>query len=273
MDGKALMSMAFSPDGRLVAGAGGATTADDGPSEVDVLVWDVATGAVKYRLGGHEMMVFRVAFSPDGKRIVTAGLPGGLRVWDAATGALERVIRVDPLNLLAMTFHPDGRLVTGGKDGVRLWDVVKGAEVGRIRQRTSVRCLGLSPDGGLLAVGLTDDRERPGEVRVYETATMKEKYLLKGHASTVWSVQLTPDGRRLFSAGGLPGLASEVKVWDVRTGLELVTLPSRRLMVVGLAFSEDGRYMITAGGTAGRGDVALWDCGEALVKPPVRRKD
>src|SRR5262249_33709233 len=69
----------FSPDGRLLASAGG----------TEALVWTAADGRVMRRFRGHAGMVMSARFSPDGNRLITSGDDGTLQVWDTALSPLD----------------------------------------------------------------------------------------------------------------------------------------------------------------------------------------
>jgi tetratricopeptide (TPR) repeat protein len=105
-----------------------------------VRLWNAATGEQILALPGHEGIVTRVAFSPDGRRLTTASRDGSVKVWDAASGEQCLTLRGHTSFVTGLTYSPDGRrLVTaaGGtnKGGERLdsetkiWDAVTGQEV------------------------------------------------------------------------------------------------------------------------------------------------
>jgi WD40 repeat protein len=107
-------SVAFSPDGRLLASGG-----DDGA----VSLWDSATGEALRSLQGHTDWVRSVAFSPDGRLLASGGDDWAVRLWDSATGEALRSLKEHTRWVISVAFSPDGRLLaSGGSDGaVRLW--------------------------------------------------------------------------------------------------------------------------------------------------------
>lgn len=78
-------SVAFSPDGRLLASAG---------SDRTIRLWDPALGGAVGALEGHEDNVREVAFSPDGATLASASNDRTVRIWDVASGRALRVFRV-----------------------------------------------------------------------------------------------------------------------------------------------------------------------------------
>src|SRR5262249_24419508 len=132
------------------------------------------------------------------------------------------------------------------------------------------------PDGKTLKLGRKALMERPGELKLWEVATGKERANLQGHSACVLSVAFAPDGKTLAAGGAgtlMPGRrgfwdwSGEVKLWDVTTGKERVPLrghPFPRGTVQCVTFSTDGTQLASAGGAA----VKLWDTttGKELVE-------
>src|SRR5262249_54852212 len=104
-----------------------------------------------------------VAFSPDGKTVVTGGLDGTARLWDAATGEPVGAPMRHEGKVWAVTFSPDGSMVlTGGMDGTaRLWDATTGRPIAPPLQRGGrVRAVAFSPDGRRIVTGCGDNTAR-----------------------------------------------------------------------------------------------------------------
>jgi WD40 repeat protein len=248
-----VFSVAFSPDGKILAGAG----------DTSMRLWDMATRRpIGHRLTGSTGGVISVAFSPDGKTLAGGGGAQGVRLWDVGTGRQIRnqlTGHTGPVGSVA--FSPDGKTLAGGggAHGVRLWDLASGRQIGDLPTGHTnwVGSVAFSPDGKALADGGGYDGLR-SRVWLWDLASGR----VIGHRLTrsdggIGSVAFSPDGKTLATASG----DGTVRLWDVTTGhpvRDLVTGHTNGVysVVVPVAFSPDGKTL--ASGSSG-GTVRLWD--------------
>jgi WD40 repeat protein/tRNA A-37 threonylcarbamoyl transferase component Bud32 len=259
-------SVCFSPDGRRLASASGPGDSDapGKPLPGVVKVWDAQTGQEQLSLRGHAGDVTSVCFSPDGRRLASAGeggwdgagkpLPRVVKVWDAQTGQEQFSLRGHAGDVISVCFSPDGRrLATVSSDKTaKVWDAQTGQEQLTLRVPTDrVYRVCFSPDSQRLATTSSDQT-----VKVWDAQTGQELLSLMGPAGGVSDVCFSPDGRRLASPAGGLRIPGEVKVWDAQTGQEQVTLRGHTEGVARVCFSPDGRRLAT--GSYDR-TVKLWD--------------
>ncbi len=200
-------SVAFSPDGRSVAG---------GDNVGLVKVWDVATGRVVRTLRSRRSRyAYSMAFSPDSGTLVVAYDNGPVGLWDLTTGQESRTIELPPDSyyFLSVAFSPDGKtLAIGcGKDRrsgeVLIWDVARGTTSKTLRGHTwPVLSVAFSPDGRLLGSGGQDMR-----LRLWDAESGQELASLAGHRDTITCQAFSPDGRTLASGGH----DKTIRLWDV----------------------------------------------------------
>jgi WD40 repeat protein/serine/threonine protein kinase len=246
---------AFSPDGAQIATASN-----------DLLkLWDVRTGRalLDWRTSGTR----RLAFSPDGTRILTGGHDSTVRTWDARTGKVLLQAKGMMFYDGTVAFSPDGkRIVAGREDGTaRVIDAQTGSVLLEVKGRPSVGDLvvfypivesaAFSPDGTrIVTAGRTGDGT--GVASVWDARTGAELLDLRGHTGMVMSAAFSPDGERIITGG----LDRTAKVWDARTGTPRLELGGIKSPITCTAFSPDGSWMVTSGTVFGQLDEpTVWD--------------
>jgi WD40 repeat protein len=205
----------------------------------------------------------RVAFSPDGHRLVTSTRNKVVQFWDVLSaqevGLTGHVVTPFPVAASRAAFSPDGKRLAVGDDDtaeVHVWDVAANKEVTRFRAHGKpLSLLAFCQDGRRLATASSPEKA----FKLWDPATGKEVFttpksldLPPKPADPVGQLALAADGRLL--AG--PGRDNAVCVWDTTTGEKILNGTGHLFYVAGLDFSPDGKRLASAGG---EGAVKVWD--------------
>ena len=154
--------------------------------------------AERVNLAGHTDSVTAVAFSPDGKRVLTGSYDNTARLWDAATGAAVAPLEGHTNWVTAVAFSPDGkRVLTGSDDNTaRIWDPATGAAIATLEGHTArVTAVAFSPDGQRVLTGSGDKT-----ARLWDAATGAAVAALEGHTGAINAVAFSPDGQRVLTS-------------------------------------------------------------------------
>jgi WD40 repeat protein len=252
---RVVFCVAWHPDGQRIASAGW-----DGES-FTVKVWEAQTGQkVNFTLPGGMKEFFAVAFSPDGRYLVTGSANKTVQVWDARTGDHVGTLGAHERQIRGVVFSRDGRrLASLSVDGVvKLWDATRLDEqqegrllTDRARSPATGRHMDFSPDGRRLATGAENDT-----LKIWDVQTGQLLQTLGGFSGAVYAIAFSPepDGKWIASAGD----DSTVKVWDSHADstTPVHSFRGHTGLVSCVAFSPDGRRLIS-----GSRDhtVKVWD--------------
>ncbi|HKB01474.1 MAG TPA: WD40 repeat domain-containing protein, partial [Gemmataceae bacterium] len=263
--------LAISRDGRRVVVAPRLIVGRAPGPKSELRVWDVDTGKDLFRQPD-DVGFAAVTLTRDGRLVAAVDYkPGGAaRVWDVATGKLLHTFPGCGGQVRGLAFSPDDRRLAcgaadrGGAAVLRVWAL----DTGRERILASVPtdeqsgwpvCIDFSPDGSRLAwaCGMGSG---PVDIRIHDADTGATVAVLTGSPNRVQSVNFSPDGRRLLSAGLTRSLtqfvSSVMYVWDTATGSAVLTLPGGG---TGAVFDPSGERILAPTRSAGSLAVRAWD--------------
>ena len=249
-----IRSLAWSPDGRHLASAG---------LDGTVKVREAAGGRDVFILPADRGPVWSTAWSPDGAHLAAGSEDGTIRVVEGLGHVPKvRAFRAHQGRVRSLAWSPRGdRLASGGGDGlVKLWDPIRGAEIGRMTDGQSwVLGVAWSPDGKRLASASANSL-----VTAWDAETGRKLATMRGHNDFVDAVAWSPDGTRLASAG----IDNSVRVWDPVTGEETFVLRGDSGMFHDVSWHPDGARLAAA---SSDGQVWVWDATRGFERDTTPR--
>ncbi len=242
-------AVAWSPDGSRIAVAGAAG---------EILIRDARKGGPVAAIssGGG---VISLAWSRDGRRLVSGHDSGAVKMWDPLTGASGIALPGHTDEVRTLSFSPDGRFLATGS-----WDKtarIIELEGGQVRLSLAVPGEGVyavafSPDGRKLATGAYD-----GVVRLWDTGTGAPISEMSRGRDGVITLAFSSDGGLLVSGG----FDRSVRMWNAGTGELVSSVEGHTDAVHALAFTPDGRRVVSA---SQDGTIQVWrtEAGDGITR-------
>jgi len=211
----AVNSVAFSPDGQMLASASDDKT---------IKLWSVETGKTLRTLSGHSHWVTAVAFNPDGSTLASGSGDQTIMLWTVASGTELCTLSGHSSNVCSVAFSPDGSMLISRDLGgvINLWTIATGTFKELVKSSGVPENAIFSFDGNIIAWGSSQ-----GDIELYDVSkddlldTLLYPYPNDtfgiGDEAYVLTVEFSPDGKIL--AAGYSD--KSIKLWDVSTCKEI----------------------------------------------------
>jgi WD40 repeat protein len=195
-----IYTIAFSPDGRILAAAGFAEK---------IWILDGKHGTLIHELAAPGNDIRAIAFSSDGQRMAAAGRSGLLRIWN--TNGWQPVVdeQVSPKRIYALAYSPDGRVLAaaGQQRIVQLLDPTSGKSAAYLPERSGeVLSLCFCGPDTLVSAGSGN------VIHVWDVVTRQERCQLTGHTGSVTTLVFNAAAATLISGS----YDTTVRLWDVK---------------------------------------------------------
>jgi WD40 repeat protein len=203
----------------------------------------------------HDGLVWSMAYSPDGTRLVSGSLDGTVQIWDTATGTkILPVIQGHQNVVLSVVFSPDGTRIAScsADESVRIWAADDGTQLFLpLRGHDgAVVSVSFSSNGAHVVSG-SDDKS----IRIWDAISgVDVLWPLRGHEGCVTLVAFSPDDTNILSCSR----DNTIRMWNATSGSQIFSTPlvdSNHSISSSITFSPDGHLIISKSRTG----LTAWD--------------
>lgn len=204
-----------------------------------------------HTLVGHETAIDALAFSPDGKVLVSGGSFNDptLIFWAVESGKEIEQTRAQRTAVLTLAFNPNGtHLVSSGSDGgINIWDWETGEfQASFLENASNILSLAFTPDSRVLISGGLDG------IKVWDIVPQRPIYTLASYGFPTHALAVNPNGY-ILASGDSKG---RVIFWNLRTGTTISEFSAHNDNITGLAYTPDGSRIVTSSEDR---TIKVWD--------------
>lgn len=184
--------------------------------------------------------VFTVAWTPEGRRVVTGTSSGEFTLWNGLTFNFETILQAHESAVRAMEWsHNDMWLLSGDHNGVIKYWQSNMNNVKMIQAHSDpIRGLSFCPTDNKF-VTCSDD----GTIKLWDFYRCVEERTLKGHGAEVKCIGWHPS--KCMLASGSKDSQQPLKLWDPRTSTSLATIHAHKSTVMDLDWNKNGNWLLT----------------------------
>ncbi len=263
----------FSPNGDKLA---------SGSTDDLIIIWDVKTGNQLDTLPGHFGDVTCVKFSPDGKKLVSGGKDHKVKLWNLENGEEIFTLSGHSYDINTVTFSPDGTKIascSNDKDNtIIIWNTETGESIHGLKgHEDTVMDIKFFPDGKKLVscskFNLVEDieeevtkKENVYTLRIWDVEAGKELEKLNAHNKSIWSVDISPDGKYIATASK----DKNIKIWDSKSYKKILTLSEHFDDVFSIQFSPDSEHLTSR---SRDNTIKIWDFKKEQIITEIKEEN
>ncbi|MEH2079578.1 MAG: NACHT domain-containing protein [Nostoc sp.] len=235
-----VLSIAFSPDGQIVA------TAD---ANGEIHLWRFVDCKRLSTLEGHTDWVRTIAFSPDGQMLASGSQDLKVKLWNIRTGECIKTLDQHTDRIYSVAFSPNSQMLASSQyETVKLWNINTDECLQTLYGHTDrIYSVAFSPNSQMLASGSGDST-----VKLWNINTGECLQTLHGHTEKVRSVNFSFDGKILASSAS----DRTTRLWDVHTSECMQILLGHTSKIWTVTFNKSGEIVATGSDDK---TVRLWD--------------
>ncbi|KAH8344002.1 hypothetical protein KR084_003119 [Drosophila pseudotakahashii] len=201
----------------------------------------VTTRFVKTATNKMRCPIFTLAWTPEGRRLVTGASSGEFTLWNGLTFNFETILQAHDISVRTMVWsHNDSWMVTGDHGGyVKYWQSNMNNVKMYQAHKEAIRGISFSPTDSKFVSGSDD-----GTLRIWDFMRCQEERVLRGHGADVKCVHWHPHKGMIVS--GSKDNQQPIKIWDPKSGIALATLHAHKSTVMDLKWNDNGNWLVTA---------------------------